>query len=382
MRLSVQNNLDQLATIQTYTATNLAAGGTTTPVKNINGFLNEYAIQYGKTGEEQAEIQTISGNPSGTTLATAGTLVYSHPLDTPIYQVHYDQIIFKRSTSGTAGTATALSNGTVNITPDSLETSFDDPTGATTYAYKTQYYNSVSGDTSAESDWFVPGGPSFYSLQSIRTRIKNKLLSANYIKDDAVIDDWINEYLEEMNTAAIKVNQDYLLGTTSVPYGTAGYGTITADDFMYANKIEIQTGTTQIPSTYLPVNRFAENDTFLASEPRHTWVGDTTFRILPSGNAGTALVTYAKGVTVLSNETDELPHPMRRYSRGFTYYGYSCALDLDMKEQQGAKEYAKAQKVKTDFINEIVPRDHTGPQFIDLAEGLSGYQEDPLFDYD
>lgn len=373
MRLQIANSLqNDPSTVMTYTDSNLGAGDGTIPVKNINSFTNQWAVQLGKTGEAEAEILTINGVPSGNSVIIAGTIRFDHAMDVPLYQIHYNKVIFKRSTAGTAGTATALSSGTVNITPNLSFTEFEDTSGATTYAYKTQYYNSINGDVSSESDWFVPGGPTFYSLQKIRTRVKNKLYAWDYIKDDAVIDEWINEWLEEMNNAAIKVNQGYLLGTTSVAFGTAGLGTVTDTDFMYAQKLETNySGTAYIPSTYTPVNQFSDSDYFDANNPQHAWVGDTIFQVLPKGS-GTARITYSKGEPVLDSDSDELPHPMRRYSRGFTYYALACAQELDDKDQQATNNYSKAQKVKADFINELVPKDRTGPQFISLVEGLTG----------
>lgn len=378
MILSVDNNLDRLlSTLSSHTAANLSAGGTAIPVKNLNSFTAQYAVQIGKTGEEQSEIQIIT-TPSGTILPlNSGTLVYDHPLDTPVFQIHYDKIIFNRSTSGTAGTATALA--TVSITPDSLYTEYNDASGAATYAYITQYYNSVSGDLSSESDWFTPSGPSFYSLQKLRDRIKGRLPSSEFIRQDSDIDDWINEWLEELNTAAVKVNKDYLLGTTSIAFGTAGLGTITASDFMYARKVEVtyDGGVSYTNSHNIPVNEYSETDTFSSLDPRHSWQGDTVVRVLPAGDGGTVRITYSKGEAVLVDDTDELPYPMRRYTRSFINYGLYAAKDLDQKAE-AEKDYQKALKIKSDFINEITPRDQTGPQTINFTETLSGFQEDDL----
>ncbi len=180
-----------------------------------------------------------------------------------------------------------------------------------------------------------------------------------------------------MNGAAIKVNQGYLLGTTAVAFGTAGLGTITAEDYMYSNKMEVNySGTSYVPSDYVPVNQYSDDDTFNSTDPKHTWVADTVFKILPAGNGGTVRISYSKGEPIMDSDSDELPHPMRRYTRGFTAYALACAQELDGKDQLAATNYGKAQKVKADFINEITPRDRTGVKYIDLTEGLSGMQED------
>jgi|GEM_PF-2561714 len=372
MIISVQNNLDQQAQYS-YSSVNISSGGTTVPVKNINNYTAQHAIQLGKTGEEQAEIVLLSSTtPSGTALTTAAALRFDHAIDTPIYDVNYNQIIFKRSTTGTAGTATAIA--TVTITPDSQYTEYNDTSGAASYAYMTRFRNSATGNESSDSDWFVPGGPTFYSKAKLRSRIKERLFDTGYIKSDSVIDDWVNEWLEEMNTAAVKVNNGYLLGTTSIAIGTTGLGTITASDFMYAEKIEVTSdGTKYTRSTKTDMTRFDDNTSFSSADPYHSWQGDNLIQFLPTSIGGTARIIYSKGQAILDDESDELPYPMRRYTRGFIEYGLYCAYDNDEKADTSDRHYGKAQKIKSDFINEITPRDRTGIQMIDMDEAVSGF---------
>lgn len=386
MIISAENNLDKLqTTLYSFTSTSVASGGTVTPVKNINSFTPSWAIQMGKTGEEQSEIQVLgTAAVSGTSLTLVGTLIYSHPIDTPIYNIHYDKIIFKRSITGTAGTATALTNGTVSITPDSLYTNFDDTTGTTGYAYKTQYYNSVSGDMSSESDWFVPGGPTFYSLSKLRQRSKDALYNAGYIKSDDVLTDWINEWQEQMGNAAIKVNQSYALGTTYVGFdGTAGYGTITVSDFKSARKMEVSYdgGINYIQTKEIPINMFSNSDIFTAVYPTHYWTGDNTFGIRPYQQGGTARVIYSKIYANMANDTDELSSVLRPYTSGCIEYVLYRAYDNDQKQEFAESHYGKFKLSRNDFISEITPRDQTGPKTIQFDDTLSGRADDFDLEY-
>lgn len=373
MLIQIENNLDKFAQ-NSYLSQSVVAGTNALPIVNVSNFQSGWAVQIGRTGEERSEIKVLTAGPLGSAaLTTTAGITYDHPIDTPIYNVHYDYIIFKRSISGTTGTATAIADGTVAITPDSLYTEFNDPTGATSYAYRTQYYNSLTGDLSAESEWFTPGGPSFYSLQKIRTRIKNRIYDPGFIKTDDVLDEFINEWLEEMNTAAVKVNKDYLLGTTTVAFGTAGYGTITASDFMYPRKFEVTyDGVNYSNATKVNVNEYDESNLFTSATPRYSWHGDTLFRVLGNSTEGTARIIYSKGEAIMNDENDELPYPMRRYSRSFVEYGLYCAYGKDQKESSENSHYQVAQKIKNDFINEITPRDQTGVQHIQYVEPLSG----------
>jgi hypothetical protein len=383
MLISLQNQLTQQQGIQqTYVSTAVSAGGTSSPVKNIGGFTNQWAAQFGQTGEETAEIMVVSGVPSGTQLNfgtspshTGGTLLYAHAQDTPIYQIHYDQIIFYRSTAGTVGPFSSLA--TVSIQPDNPYTQYNDTTGISTYAYYAQYYNSVSGDLSGSSSIFLPGGPTFYSLQKIRQRTKDKLYSAGYIRDDSIITDWLNECQEQLVNSAIKVNQGYLIGTASYGFGTAGLGTVTDPLFKQAVKVEVTfDGSTYIPSTEMEIRQFSENDYFDASAPRHVWTGETAFEILPHNQAGTAKITYSQRLAPLVNDSDELTQTLKGYTTAFTEYCLGVAYGLDQKDAESQQHYQIFGQMKNDFIAEITPRDSTGIKMIDMAESISGMDED------
>jgi hypothetical protein len=376
MLLSVENNLQSLPQVlNSFVTSNISSGGTTIPVRNLNGFTAQYAVQLGRTGEEQSEIVVIN-TPSGTAIPLySGTLVYSHNLDTPVYQIHYDQIVFERSTSGTAGTATALA--TVSITPDSLYTEYNDSSGASTYAYKTFYRNSISGDTSSESDWFTPSGPTYYSLQKVRQRAKSALYNANYLKDDTVITDWINEWIEEMTNSAIKVNQAYSVGTVNVAFGTAGLGTITDSTFKQPIKIELTwDGTIYVNSREIPINQWSTKEFYSSVAPRHYWMGDIIFGILPYGSLGTAKITFAARNTPLVNDTDELSFTLRSYTTSCVNYVLYRAYDNDNKGEQADKYYNKYLVSQKVFLGEITPRDQTGVKTIDFLDGLSGRNDD------
>ena len=252
-------------------------------VKNINTGAANWAIQFGKSGEERSEILLITSSvPSGTTLLTTGTARFPHPTDTPVYFVKFDQLVFKRSTSGTSGTASAISSGTVSITPDGTVTIFDDTSGATTYGYKASYRNSVTGDLSTDSDWLTPAGFDFYALARLRERVKSKLYSANYLRDDDQVDDWINEWYESMTNAAIDVNQDYSIGTVDVAFGTSGLGTITSSDFKQVRRFEVTyNGTDYYLATKKDGIDYLPSQTFNQTHPYFIYKGDTVFLIKP-----------------------------------------------------------------------------------------------------
>lgn len=377
MIISVSNNLET-SSQYSFTLSSIASGGTTVPVRNINPYTAQYAIQIGKTGEEQSEILVLAaGAPSGTSINTLGTLRYSHPLDTPVYSIKYDKIVFLRSTTGTAGTATAITGGTVTITPDSNETIFNDSTGATTYAYQTYFLNSVTLDQSSNSAWFVPGGPTQYSLAALRNSVLEDLFDSGFIKSSDQVTRWINQWGEQMQNTAIKVNKDYALSSALVSFGTSGVGTITSTDFKQAKKFEVvyTGGVKYTPSTLVPYNQYDESDVYSSANPQHTWTGDKTFIVLPTGLAGTARITYGNIFTPLVEDSDELSVTLRGYTTACNEYCLYKAYDMDQKTDQADRHRKEFYGIKNDFIAEITPRDQSGPQFMQIDEPISGGSE-------
>lgn len=367
MILRVQNNLQDLAPF-TFLSQGEAVGVGTIHVQNASSFTANYAVQIGRTGEEKTElIKLNSSTPSGTQLVSSGTTIFPHATDTPVYAVKYDQVIWYRSTSGTSGAAVALA--TTSITPDSEFTYYDDVSGASTYAYKTAYYNSALPGTSSLSDWITSAGYDFYSLAAIRQRVKDKLFSSGYIGDNSVLNDWINEYLEQMTNAVIDVNQDYALGSTSVAFsGTAELGTITATDFKQIRRLWMYDGSNYIPASKMESTTPNNNQTYDATNPFFFMLGDNVISRWPHDAAGTATILYYKLNPVLANDTDTLPVPMRGYSKGFVDYALAMAYYKDGKGDLGQAKEGQAMAAIKQFQKESTPRTKTGPQFIDIIE--------------
>lgn len=380
MIIRAVNNLDVSANYS-FMSVSKTSGVGTIDVKNINQFSANWAVQIGKTGEERSEIKIISASaPSGTSLIFTANTTYEHPSDTPVYAIKFDKLIFKRSTSGTSGTATAITDGTVNITPDSLNTEFDDTSGAAAYAYKVAFYNSVTTQVSSDSDWLTSSGYSFYSLAKMRDRIKKKLFSASYLKDDQQIDDWMNEWLEEMNNAIVDVDKSYSLGTVNVSFGTNGYGTVTSTDFKSLKRLWITyDGVNDYRATKDDLSTQFPNERYANTHPYYAWFGDDVFQIKPSDSIGTAKIVYYKRTPVLVNDTDELPFAMRSYSKSFVNYALSEAYYNDDKDDKGDRYFGKAKSDKELFIKEITPRNFTGVQMMDISTTVFGEDDELMF---
>jgi hypothetical protein len=373
--IRAKNSLTDNA-LYSYLSNGEASGVGTVTVGNINNFTANHGVQIGATGNEQSEVLIIGGAaPSGSTIIFTGNTRYDHPIDTPVYDIIYDQIIFKCSTTGTAGTATAMTSGTVTITPDSEYTQFIDTSGTTGYAYKVQYYNSVTASTTDESSWLEIAGYSDYSLSKMRDRIKNKLFNYNFIKSDSAIDEWINEWLEGMNNALDDVNKDYNLGTADVAIGTSGLGTITSSDYKDIKRVWMSTdGATWYKAEQKDSIEVYPTETYSESYPFFYYQGDNVIGKLPI-SAGTARIMYYKQPTRLSDETDELPVPMRSYTKSFVDYALGQCFYLDNKDDK-AKEYlGEARMQLAIFKDQVASRHKSGAEYVQLVDETGSENE-------
>ena len=372
MVIRSRNLLDNQAQ-NTFLSTSAVGNVSSITVKNINGFSPSWAIQIGKTGEEQSEVAMLgTAAISGSTLTFTGTSSYPHATDSPVYAIKYDTIVFERSTVGTSGTATPITGGTVGINADSLYTDYDDTSGSTTYAYRTYYQNSVTSEVSPESDWLTSGGFSFYSLAKIRDRIKRKLISSNYVQSDEIIDDWINEWLEKMTNAAIDVNRDYMLGNQSISL-TSGQemGTVTATDFKELRRMWVVTSSGTATAARMNLTDYRADQVFTESMPQYYWKGDNVFGEKPTDNSRTIVVDYYKRAPVMVNDTDEIPISMQNYTKSFVDYGYAQACFLDQKDEKGYAFINMANGELAEFKTQIAPRWKSGPQYVNVVSPLS-----------
>ncbi len=351
---------------KTFLSSAISAGATIYPVRNSAGFTTSWAKQIGETGQELTEVVVGTITNNGTITGAASN--YAHPSDTPIYDIKFDQVVFERSTTGTAGTATPITDGTVSYRADSTITQFDDTSGTSTYAYRTYFRNSVLAVNSLESDWITSAGFSFYSLAKIRERVKEKLWSSNFLTDPT-INNWVNEWKDEMVTAAISVNEDYSMGTTAVGFGTSGLGTITVADFTQIRRLEVTyNGADYYLSTGKTANDFLPTQTFSSSHPYHNWEGDSIFRIRPAENGGTAKVTFYRFGTTMVNDTDELPLTLRPYTKSFVDYVLAQAYLKDKQAENHDRLMGLAAGGKQNFLLQLSPRDRSGPITIDMVE--------------
>lgn len=364
-------NNQHLTASKTYLSNDYQSG-TSLLVKNINNINTSWAVQVGETGFERTEIALVSGTPTNGTVNLTGTLRYQHPTDTPVYCYKYNQVVFERSTSGTAGTASALTNGTITLTPDRFDlygnsyTIFDDTTGSTGYAYKVKYYNSVLASESPESDWILPSGYDFYSLARMRERAKAKMINN---PPDSDVNDWINEWHETMTNALISVNKDYAIGTTQIAFSAnQQYGTISANDFKFTRRVWF-VGTGTVEMNPMAINEIKPDTVLSEYKPVYFFRGDDVIGRQPYESAGTINIEYYKLNPQLTDDADTLPMPMRGYTKSYVEYARAVAAYKDNDKELGQLLEGNCEAYKNQFIKEMSPRQKSGYEYLRQTVG-------------
>jgi hypothetical protein len=137
--VSNQNLLEQA--YETSLSSSATAAGSTLTVYSISNFAINKVLLIGEFGQEGSEIiKTHTATaPTGTTVTLASALVKSHPKDTKVYVIPYDQVQYYNATTKT-GAKTLISTSDVNEESD--QTIYVDGTYTTGY-YFTRFYNSI-----------------------------------------------------------------------------------------------------------------------------------------------------------------------------------------------------------------------------------------------
>jgi len=132
------------------------AADETISVYSISGFAVNKPLLIGEFGQQGSEIikTHATTSPSGTTVTLVTGLTKSHPKDTKVYVLDYDQAQFFYATTAT-GDKTTIS--TSDLDEESLDTTYKDTTYTSGY-YFTRFYNSINSNYSAYSDPIPYGG--------------------------------------------------------------------------------------------------------------------------------------------------------------------------------------------------------------------------------
>jgi hypothetical protein len=318
-------------------------------VQNASDFDADEYVVIGEPGQEQTEIKKI-GSVSGNTLTLSSNLGFSHPENTKITFIKYNQVKFYRANTESGEYSLQT---TKSIAIDEPHTLYDDPTGTSTQYYKIRYYNSTSTDISPYSAAMPATGFARYALMSIQNALIKKYgdKKETFLDRDEIAD-WVNEWKDERVNELAENNEKQFI--ERVTLSGDGTGQISLeDDFKKEQKVEMAFD--GVEANAVRARRFEvediddKNQTYSENEPYWAF-NNYKLEHRPKGTSSLRVyLTQVFHPADLSNDSDTLPKPLRFYLGNLMDFLMHKANEKDGKEEKATyyfnKYLAGAQKM-------------------------------------
>jgi len=196
-----------------------SSGGSTITIYSVKNFAVNQILLIGELGDEGSEIiKTHTATaPTGNTVTLASNLTKTHPKDTKVYVIRYDQVEFSHATTET-GSKTVMATSDIN--PEDFQTIYDDSTYTTGY-YFTRYKNSILTTYSNYSDPIPADGFEPNTFGSVINLAMSELDAefSNKLSYDMLLG-WGNEFLSlvmgKMKKWSVYQEFDYNMGNVSM----------------------------------------------------------------------------------------------------------------------------------------------------------------------
>src|SRR3990167_2813463 len=188
----------------TYLSSASAAAASSLTVESIASFSSSDYLLLGEIGAERSEIVQIhaSSSPSGSaiTLTAAGAL-YAHEEGTAVYKVDYNQVEFSRATPLSTDSKSTLT--TSALTPDLMDTIYDDTTNTTGFGFW-RFKNSTSSTFSGYSDAIPYAG---YNIDAANEIFERALSNAGTVVNPRLKYEHLFDFLNDFVTLANSFNK-------------------------------------------------------------------------------------------------------------------------------------------------------------------------------
>ena len=222
IRKILKSHVELIDDAQITYLTAATVGGTTSTLTVISNkeFDENQVILIGEFGDEGAEIvktHATTAMSGDTDIILTTAVEFSHPIDTPVYLVDYNQIKFAHSSTAT-GTKTVL--GTEDVEADATQTTHRDETKDSGF-YFTKYFNSITATFTAATTGIITSAGHGRSNGNTISMTTTDTLPAGLTVG-------VVYYLVSVTTDTFKVA--LTLGGTAVTISDTGTGTHTFGD--------------------------------------------------------------------------------------------------------------------------------------------------------
>ncbi|MFA5036125.1 MAG: hypothetical protein WC479_03020 [Candidatus Izemoplasmatales bacterium] len=311
----------------------VAVSATSATVENNEDLTTNDYVVWGRYGEEKSEIVLLTSVTGNTTIGHTTGPVFAHAANTQVSKIPYNQIQIYRSTSET-GTYTLIA--TTDITPDEVETTYNDTDGTTSSWYKTRFYN-VAGTTYSDySDVLEGTGYEEDSLRSITDEVLEDFGDENSDEiNRSMVARVARAAVRKITVALIRVKPDYRqqYTTQDLTSGTATYSLPTR--FLTFLRVDLNlTGTsaTEAYKATFESERHGEPDTSYYTNNPRVFFRDGVWGIRPTPAAsGRAFLWYWDYPAEMTDDTDThgLPYGARDLIVSYCLYRLWASKDID-----------------------------------------------------
>lgn len=281
-------------------------------VQNPTDFSANDLLVIGTHRQELTEIKKIL-SISGKTITLSANLVNTHPENTRITFIKYDQIKFYKASSINGSYSLAT---TKNIAIDEPHTLYDDITALSTDYYKIRYYNSYTDELSVMSDPIGASGFPRYALKSIQDAMYKKFGDKKeQFLDRDEITDWVNELKDDMVNHIIDSNEKYFNNFENLEVDANGEADLN-DNFRKFQKIFVlYDGTNGKRAKKFELEEINDFTQVFSQDFPGYYFRIYKIGIRPKGTVGTTLIQvhFEDQPDDLANDIDEIPKPLRFY---------------------------------------------------------------------
>jgi hypothetical protein len=298
--------------IRTNLTTKAVSGQADLVVQNSVDFSADDFVVVGLPGDELSEIAQID-SISGKTITLTANLNNSHPENTKITFIKYDQIKFYKATT-INGTYSLVSTKDISI--DEPHTLYDDSSALATDYFKIKYYNSHDEEESVFSDAISSSGFPRYALIKIQDLLFKRFRDEKeqYLEREEITA-WINEIKDDLVNRIIDCNEKYFNNSKTLDVDSDGEADL-GDNFRKFQKVFVLfdgvNGKRARKIELEDINDYVQ--TFSQEMPFY-YFRDYKIGVRPKGTVGTTKiqVVFEDQPADIENDSDELPKPLRFY---------------------------------------------------------------------
>lgn len=339
-----------------------ASGQADLVVQNATDFSANDHVVIGNPGEELTEIKKIS-SINGKTLTLSANLTNTHPENTKITFIKYDQIKFYKATS-INGSYSLVSTKSIAI--DEPHTLYDDSTALTTDYFKIKYYNSHTSDLSVYSDPIGASGFPRYSLKRIQDAMYAKTGDTKeqyYTRDEFT--DWGNELKDDMVNRIVDSNEKYFNNYEDLDVDANGEADLNANFRKFQKVFVLYDGVNGKRARKFEIEELNDFTQTFSQEYPGYYFKQYKVGCRPKGTVGTTKIQvhFEDQPDDMENDMDEMPKPIRFYMHVFMDGMMAKAMEKAGKENRAAyfwKKYENGVQNMLEEINNLVLDENRG----------------------